>query len=199
MTRLFFAAGLLLTAPAYAEPASFVLGLHAGPAFALSPLDITALPRVTLGVELPPAQRRFRLWGGAAWAPPRSSGSVSDDRVPSGSFDYELRQQELMLGGGVAFAITNPEGPVVVDVEVGPQAFLLESRVDGSAGGEAFGEHREVYTRLGVMGALGIRIPAGPGEVAVQGLFTASKLDGRVTGDASSASISPSVGYRFVL
>ena len=134
MTRIFALGGLLAAAPALAEPASFVLGLQAGPTFAVAPLDMTVLPRVTLGVELPPAQRRFRLWGSAAWQPPRRSGDASDSRVPGGSFDYELMHQELIVGGGVAFAITNPEGPVVLDLELGPQAFLFESKVKRAGG-----------------------------------------------------------------
>ena len=198
MTRIFALGGLLAAAPALAEPASFVLGLQAGPTFAVAPLDMTVLPRVTVGVELPPAQRRFRLWGGAAWQPPRRSGDANDPRVPGGSFDYELMQQELIVGGGVAFAITNPEGPVVLDVELGPQAFLFESKVNGNAGGEEFGEHREVYTRLGLLGGLGLRLPAGPGEFAIQALVTTSRLDERITGPTQSTAFSPSAGYRFV-
>lgn len=193
------AAFVLLATPALADPTAFVLGIHAGPTIALNPLNLTALPRLTVGIELPPLERRLRLWGGAAWAPPQASGSGSEARVPGGSFDYALRQQELILGGGVAFAITNPEGPVVFDIELGPQAFLLESKIDGEAGGESFGEHREVYTRLGFLGALGIRIPVGPGEIAAQAMVTGSKLDGRVSGPTSSMAITPSVGYRFVL
>lgn len=199
MTRRFSLALLLVSSPALAEPVAFVAGVHAGPSIALAPLDLTVLPRVTLGLELPFAQRRFRLWGSGAWAPPQASGSGGDDRVPGGSFDYELKQQELIVGGGIAFAITNPEGPVVLDIEAGPQAFMLESKIDGAAGGEAFGEHREVYTRVGFLGGLGIRIPAGPGEFAVQALFTTSKLDGRVTGPSTSSALTPSLGYRFVL
>ena len=98
----------------------------------------------------------------------------------------------------VAFAITNPEGPVVLDVELGPQAFLFESKVNGNAGGEEFGEHREVYTRLGLLGGLGLRLPAGPGEFAIQALVTTSRLDGRITGPTQSTAFSPSAGYRFV-
>ncbi|MCO4745954.1 MAG: hypothetical protein KC912_14260 [Proteobacteria bacterium] len=191
--------GLMFSASAMAEPTSFVLGLHAGPTFALTPLNITALPRLTLGVELPPAQRRIRLWAGAAWAPPQESGSADDARVGSGSFDYTLKQQELLVGGGIAIAITRPDAPVVFDLELGPQVFLLESRVNGSADGQEFGEHREVYARIGVLGALGLRIQAGPGEVAVQAMMTASALNGRITGPTHSAAITPLVGYRLVL
>lgn len=190
---------LFLAAPALANPPSLVIGLHVGPTIAFNPLNVTALPRLTVGAELPPLQRRLRVWSGAAWAPPQKADSAADARVPGGSFDYALKQQELILGGGVAVAITDPEGPVVFEVELGPQAFLLQSKIDGEAGGQSFGEHREVYTRLGFLGALGIRVPVGPGEFAAQAMMTGSKLNGRVSGPTSSMAITPSVGYRFVL
>ena len=120
------------------------------------------------------------------------------DRVPGGSADYELKQDELSVNFGPAFRLGMLNGKVIPEVSVGPNIYMYRSTVNGSAGGAAFPETTEQYTRVGIYAAGGVGIALGPGELT--GLLTlgSSALGGVVSGDVSSAALSPTVGYRFV-
>ncbi len=177
---------------------AWVVGLHVGPAFALSPLNTAFQPRLEFAVELPFAGRRLRPFLTAAWSKPVAEGSAEDDRLPSGSSDYRLDQTLLTLGLGAWVALLPPERRVVPEVGVGPEVFLLRSRVTGSSDGAAFPESREQYTRVGALVAAGARFGLGPGELAAHLSWHGAKLDGLVTGDSNAMQVGASVGYRLV-
>jgi len=177
----------------------FFAGLHFGPAFALSPLSTSVLPRLEVGVELPWAQRRIRPFFTVAHSRPVHEGTADDDRVEGGTWSHDLRQAEwtFALGGWVAL-LEPATATVVPEVGIAPEIFLQRSRINGEAGGADFPESTEYYVKGGVLLAAGARYPLGPGEVAAHLTWHTSKLDGIVTGDSTAMQLMLTVGYRFV-
>lgn len=176
----------------------FFAGVQVGPSFSLSPLKPAVAPRLELGLELPPLDRSFRIFVSGQYLRPKAIGDVSDDRVPGGSFSYEVNQDELSIAFGPSFRAGMIDGPVKPEVAVGPNVFLYRSTANGSAGGSAFPESQEQYTRVGIYAAAGIGAELGPGELTAHFMFQSSAFKGVITGEANSASLSPMVGYRFV-
>lgn len=181
-----------------AQGVGFFVGLSVGPAFSISPLKPAVSPRLELGLELPPLDRSFRIFVSGQYLRPAAIGSANDDRVPGGSFDYDLRQDELSIAFGPAFRAGMLESKVKPEVSVGPNVYMYRSTVNGEAGGAAFPESREQYTRVGIFAAAGIGYELGPGELTVLLSCASSGLNGVVTGESNSLALSPLVGYRFV-
>ena len=90
------------------------------------------------------------------------------------------------------------DGPVTPEVSVGPDVFMYRSTVVGSAGGADFGESTEQYTRLGIYASGGVGVALGPGELTGLVQFQSSAFRATITGEAPSASVSPTVGYRLL-
>jgi hypothetical protein len=174
-------------------------GLHLGPAFALSPLSTSVVPRLEVGVELPWAQRRIRPFLTVAHSRPIHVGTQDDDRVEGGSWSHDLRQSEwtFALGGWVAL-LEPGTAPAIPEVAIAPEIFLQRSRINGEAGGADFPESREYYGKGGVLLAAGARYPVGPGEAAAHLTWHTSKLDGVVTGDSTAMQLMLTAGYRLV-
>ncbi|MBN1335348.1 MAG: hypothetical protein JXB39_05260 [Deltaproteobacteria bacterium] len=176
-----------------------LVGLQVGGHFSLTPLEAFVLPRLELGIELPWAQRRFRVALLSAWTRPAASGEDTDDRVPEGTWSWDLTQTEGLFALGATVRIPEISDRFVPEITVGPQLYLLRTRVEGEASGAPFGESVEQYTRVGFLSSLGVATVLGPGELGLQLVFSLSELDGRVTGDSSTIALAPLLGYRFVL
>lgn len=176
----------------------FFAGLSVGPAFSLNPLKPAVSPRLELGLELPPLDRSFRIFVSGQYLRPAAIGSADDARVPGGNFEYDLRQDELSIAFGPAFRTGMIESKVKPEISIGPNIYMYRSTVNGEAGGAAFPESREQYTRVGIFAAGGIGWELGPGELTVLLSCASSGLNGVVTGEANSLALSPLVGYRFV-
>jgi hypothetical protein len=174
------------------------VGVQAGPAFPLSDLGPAVLPRLELGVELPPIGRRLRLFVAGQYLRPLGEGQGQEPRLAAGGYEYTLRQHELAFALGPTLRIPDLSAVVVPEASVGPQIYLHQSKVDGSAGGEPFGESVEEYTRVGGYASIGAAVVLGPAELVLQVAFTSSGLNGVVTGAASGAAIAPLLGVRFV-
>ena len=174
------------------------VGVQVGPAFSLTPLGTAVTPRLEGGLELPPLQRSFRVFVSAQYLRPRAVGSAADDRVPGGSFDYDLKQDELSIATGVSFRLGMLDSAIKPEVSVGPDLFMYRSTVVGSAGGAEFGESTEEYSRIGIFASGGVGVALGPGELTGLVQFQSSAFRATITGEAPSASISPTLGYRLV-
>lgn len=174
-----------------------LLGLQVGGALTLSPLGAAALPRLELGAELPFADRRFRAVILASWARPVAEGSATDPRVEGESWTWSLEQDELGLALAGVVRVPEISTRVVPELTLGPELFLLRSTVDGAAAAP-FGEQVEQYARVGVHAALGAALALGPGELNLQLAFSTSRLDGTVTGESTTAALSPMLGYRLI-
>ncbi len=173
------------------------VGAHVGPAFALSPLSTSVLPRLELGVELPFAQRRIRSFVTGAWSRPLHDGGASDDRVEGGAWSHRLYQSQVTLALGASIALVEPAGRTLVpELAFAPELFLLRNRITGGAGGASFPESTEYEGRLGGLVAAGVRYPLGPGELTGHLTWHTTGLDFVVTGESTAMQLVPSVGYR---
>lgn len=172
------------------------IGLHVGPSIPLSPLKLTVLPRLEIGFM--PGGGRLMLFATGSYAAPVASGTIEDPRVAGGSADWTLRQQEVALGAGIAYRLSNDGAPVHPEIALAPQLYLLETRADGDGDGATFGETREVYAQLGGLVAFGVGVDAGPGRVVGRVEAAMSPLVGAITGRSSTTAITPTVGYRLL-
>jgi len=188
----------LQTHPAPPTGVAPFVGLQVGAAFSLTPLDAAFLPRLELGIELPWAQRRFRAVLLAAWTRPTASDEADDARVPEGTWTWDLKQDEGLLALGATVRIPEISDRFVPEVTLAPQLCLLRTRVDGEAGGAAFGESTEQYTRVGFHSSVGAATALGRGEASLLLAFSISELNGVVTGDSSTVALAPMLGYRVV-
>ncbi len=173
------------------------VGVHVGPAFSLSPLGTAVTPRLEGGIILPVMDRSFRIFVGGQYLKPVTTGSAQDPHVVGG-WDYEMKQDELSISFGPAFRPGMLDGSVKPEVAVGPNIYMYRSTANGSAGGAAFPETTEQYTRVGIYASAGASMDLGPGELALLLTMASSGLNGVITGEAASAALSPSLGYRLV-
>jgi hypothetical protein len=174
---------------------AFFAGVQVGPAFSLNPLGTAISPRIELGVELPPMDRSWRIFGSVQYLKPLGNGEIADARMP-GTSTYALKQDELSIAFGPQFRLGMLDGKVVPELSVGPNIYMYRSTVNGESGGADFGESSEQFTRVGVYAAGGVGIGLGPGELTALLTLGSSGLGGTVTGEAASAALSPTVGYR---
>jgi len=175
------------------------VGLQFGPAIPLSPLGVAPAPRLEIGVELPVWERRIRIFAAGSFARPVATGEGKDQRLPgNGGWTYELRQQEWTLAIGPTLRLPGVAGPFIPEFSLAPEIYLLQSKIEGAAGKNDFGLSEEQYTRIGVYIAAGGAFELGPGELTVNISMATSGLNGVVTGKASTAALTPMVGYRFV-
>jgi opacity protein-like surface antigen len=139
-----------------------------------------------------------------SYTAPPADGTQSEDfdppRVEGGEYEWKLVQKQLVLGPTFLYRFTMLElDPLTLYGGIGPRVYLLESKVEGSAGGEPFGETPERSTKLGVGVPLGVEYALGPGGLLAELLFQWGPLNHRVTGDAHLASATLFVGYRALL
>lgn len=139
-------------------------------------------------------KRRLGVTLELGYTAPTASGSESDARVPGGSYDWDLQQRELILGASVLYRL--PMGKLTVYGGIGPRLFMLDSHVDGSAGGQAIKESTEQSTKFGFGVPIGAGFRLGPGDLVGELLMAFSSLDHKVTGDANTGALSFSLGYR---
>jgi hypothetical protein len=173
------------------------VGLQVGPAIALNPLSPALLPRLEAGIELPPWERRIRLFVGGTWSRPVDEATVEDARVPDGSWSYRLEQTEISVASGITLRATG-DGKLVPELSIGPGGWYHRAVVDGASGGSAFGETSESYWRFGVYSSVGAALALGPGELNLQLAFATTGFGGLVAGKTGDSSLTPLLGYRLV-
>lgn len=184
-------------------PGEFVIGIHIGPFIPVfSDLDpFFILPRLELGYRFPAWGGRLQPFFSAAYTEPTADGSVTDARITSGGYTWEIRQKELMLGLGllVRFLEWTPDETWNGYAAAAPVLFLLETVADGaSSAGEPFGENTETGTEVGLYFGLGAEYHIGPGAAFFELSLTWSDLDTFMTGDSNTGALTPALGYRFM-
>jgi hypothetical protein len=75
----------------------------------------------------------------------------------------------------------------------------MRTKIDGSAGGQAFGPNEETVTRVGLFGALGAELHFGPGAALLELSLAWARIDNYVLRDTSVGALSISLGYRIFL
>jgi hypothetical protein len=184
-----------------ATKSGLTLGIKLGAGFSqpFGDLGTGFLTELEVGYALPVAKRSFALFLSGAYTQPGAEGTdLQDERLP-GSASYELSQQELLLTLGLTYRLRLPTKLIRPYASLGPRLFLMRTTVDGSAGGEAFGENEETATDVGLFGALGAELLLGPGAALFELSMTWAHVDGYVLRDTSAGALAVAVGYRLFL
>jgi opacity protein-like surface antigen len=165
-------------------------------------------PFVTFGIELGyvfgGTNRSIGALLDVTYTAPPADGTQAEDfdppRVEGGEYEWELTQKELVFQPTFLYRFTSLQlDPLTLYAGIGPRIYLLESKVEGSAGGEPFGETPERSTKLGFGVPLGAEYALGPGGLLAELLLQWGPLNHRVTGDTHLASATLFVGYRALL
>jgi hypothetical protein len=147
--------------------------------------------------------RTIGVYLGMEYTAPSSSGTQAEEdtphRIADGTYDWELRQKELVFQPTFLYRFTWLTDAVVPFAGIGPRMYLLESVVRGSAGGETILDTRETSTKFGFGIPLGAEIPLGPGGLMAEFLFQWGPFDHRATGDTHLGATSLFLGYRALL
>lgn len=176
-----------------------LLGAKVGGVLPFTGLNPNARVGVEAGYVFPWLEGSFAAALDVDFAAPKSSGSSSGDpRVPNGSYDWHLTEQELAFMPVVMYRLTSL-GSVVPYIGIGPRIYLLRSTVRGSSGGAEIAETTEQSTKVGLGIPAGAELRLGPGSAFAELLFEYAKLDHTATGPANTGGLNLLLGYRFVL
>jgi hypothetical protein len=177
-------------------PDQIAIGVHVGPSIGVTGLGVGLLPRLEVGFMPASLRERLMIFVTGAWSAPGAKGTVSDDRVGGGSYDWTLRQDQIQLGAGAAWRFSEETAKVHPEASLAPQVYFLTTHADGTADGQAFGETTESYANWGLVAAGGVGYDLGPGRLMGRLELAFSPLKGDITGKGSTTAIAPTVGYR---
>ena len=152
-----------------------------------------------VGYLLPFADRSLAIIASGAYSAPKAEGKgLTDARLP-GSAQYALTQQTAAISLGLTYRLRLPLPMLRPYASLGPRLFLMRTKIDGSAGGQAFGPNEETVTRVGLFGALGAELHFGPGAALLELSLAWARIDNYVLRDTSVGALSISLGYRIFL
>lgn len=184
-----------------------VLGGKVGAGLGAPFSDFGATPvlELELGYMLPiegALDRHIQLFLTGQYAQPTVDGTSSepDPRLPGdGIVRYEVTQQELALSLGALYRF-DLDNPLLMPYGgLGARMYLLNTQVQGSAGGEAHGENEETQTDFGLLLVGGVDVFLGPGALLAELSFGWAALDGFVMRDTNLGALHLAVGYRLML
>jgi hypothetical protein len=176
-----------------------LLGAKVGGVVPFGGLNPNARIGIEAGYVFPFAHGSFGAALDIDFAAPKSSGTkTGDPRVPGGSYDWHLTEQELAFMPVLMYRLTSLK-VVTPYAGIGPRFFLLRSTVRGTAAGATIEETTEQSTKVGIGVPLGVEVPLGPGGLMAELLLEYGSLDHRATGTTNTGGLNLLVGYRFLL
>jgi hypothetical protein len=182
---------------------AFLLGGKVGGIASFNGLDPFVHGGVELGYVFSALDRGLGAYLQLEYSAPGASGHVDEDfareRVPSGGYDWELTQKELVLQPTFLYRMTSLSDSVTPYAGLGLRMYLLEDTVLGKAGDESLGETRERSTKWGAGLPLGAEFALGPGGITAELLLQWGPLAHTLTGDTHLGGMSLFVGYRALL
>jgi len=182
-----------------AKQKGFLLGAKVGGIAPFNGLSPNARVGVELGYFFPVAKGSLGFAADLDFAAPKSHGTkTGDPRVPGGSYDWHLTEQQLSFMPVLMYRFTALK-PIVPYAGIGPRINFLRSNVKGSSGGMIIEETTEQSAAVGVGIPVGAELQLGPGSLLAELLFEYSKLDHVATGTTSTGGLSLSLGYRVLL
>jgi len=190
--------------PPAAAPADdsfgFLVGLKAGGFLAkpFSDLGPALTPELEIGYFV--MERKLAVFIDVGYLQPKASGTVVDNRVPDGSYKWNLTQRDLTTSLGAIFRFTAVT-PVIPYAGAALRMHLLESVIKGTAGTGTptpLGESRETRTKVGGVLLGGVELSAGPGYLLGELEIGYAGLDNRVTGVANMGGTALRIGYRIM-
>lgn len=175
-----------------------VVGLHLGAAVPVrSPPSAFVLPMIEVGVVPAVAGGRLEPFLIGGWTRLPAKGEGQDPRVDGGAYTWTGTQQEGLVGGGLRVRFMPFAQRFNGTVAIAGAAAVGQTRVDGEAGGAAFGENVEDQVGGALLADLGGEASAGPGRVFVSLNVIWTPLHGVISGDRDLVLLAPTVGYRF--
>lgn len=167
--------------------------------YGFSNLGASYLVGLEIGYTLPVLRHHLAITLEGEFTAPEASGTTTADPrldASGGSYSWKLAQRELILG--VSLVYRHPIGRLTPYLGIGPRLFLLDSRVQGTAGAAPISQSSEVSTRVGVGIPVGLGFHVGPGDLFAEVQVNISGIDHRTTGTANTGSLSLAAGYRFI-
>ncbi len=187
-------------APAAADsPNVLTLGLKAGaglPQLGTS-METTYQVRLEASYLFPALGSRLGLITAIGYSQPEASGTGTDDRLPDGTYSWEMTQRQTTWDIGLLGRIMPWSSDWNMTLAAGAQVMFLSTLTKGEAGGEPFGQHDEQATLAGVFASLQAEYRLGPGALFVELAYTAAFQDLETTGDVTSSTLGALLGYRF--
>jgi hypothetical protein len=147
----------------------------------LSPLEL-ALGRLALELEL-------------AYSNPFYTNTVSDTRLPGGSYTYTTNEQALGIFVGPKYFILPADRTIVPWASLGVRIQFIDSHLDGSASGAEFGTVDETGTHLAFVAQIGGGYRLGPGLLCVELQLLSSVIRHLVTGRVNIGDLDLRLGY----
>ena len=180
-------------------PSVLTIGLKAGagmPQLGTS-METTYQVRLEAGYLFPALGSRLGLITAIGYSQPEASGTGADDRLPDGTYSWEMTQRQTTWDIGLLGRIMPWSSDWNLTIAVGAQVMFLSTLTKGEAGGEPFGQHDEQATLAGVFVGLQAEYRLGPGALFLELAYTAAFQDLETTGDVTSSTLGTLLGYRF--
>ena len=191
---IFALSGVAHAAPEDAD-VGLTAGLSVGGGFGLGELGAGFVPRLEVGVLLPPVDRMFEIVASLDWSAPSADGRVTDDARLAGEASWTATHQALGLGLGVRARIPL-EGRFRPNLAAGVRFHFYETETEGAVGDAPFGTNAVQGTEVGFTLTLGGELYVGPGALLLDVVFVVVPLDDLVFADTSSTAIDALIGYR---
>lgn len=174
------------------------VGLKLGGAInAFNTLGAAFTPELELGLLLPPLEQSLEVFLSARYAAPTDEGtSDPDPRLPGdGIASWSVTRNELALGLGLRYRLPI-DGAFTPYVAAGARLYLIDTEVEGQAGGEPFGKNNETGTAFGFLFQLGGEYALGPGALLLELAVNGAPLDQTILADTNASSFDIYLGYR---
>lgn len=186
--------------PEVLKPPVLVAALKGGGVFpqVLNRLSTTYSFGVELGWLLPILNRQLSLSAELAYSAPAHDQTVSDARVPGGSYSYTVVEKTLGLYIGPKYYLFPVSGRLTPWLSVGVRVQFIDSQMVGAAD-QPFGQHDETGTHVAFGGQVGIGYRVGPGFILLELQMISAPLDHLITGKVDIGDLAIRVGYAFTL
>jgi hypothetical protein len=173
-------------------PPMVVLGLGGGVFIPTSEMGVSFLVGLDAAYQLPWFGGKLGVGAGFAYSQPTITGTLEDDRVPGGSFDYNTTMHEAVLDFLVTFRLMSWDSVWSPHAGVGPVVYFLSHSV------EALGvEQTETSTEAGFLVVLGADYRIWHGAIIGEVRIPFGLVGQRTTGDSNVGAVSVVLGYRF--
>jgi hypothetical protein len=162
-----------------------------------SDLSAGPLSAIDAGVLPPGLGDRLALSVSLAYAQPLVTRTISDARVPGGSYTSTLVVRGLRLGIGAQFHILPRDAALTAYAGLRAKAFFLREEVEASAGGQPFGLNEERGVRAGAAPYGGVWYRIGPGSILGEIELDLATTNHETTGVSSLSALVIRTGYVF--
>ncbi len=177
---------------------SVVLGAKVGGLFSFAGLNPNVRAAVDAGYVLPFAKRSFAAVLEVGYTAPKSEGSQPDPRVPGGSYNWHLTEQQLTFMPTFLYRL-ELGAKIWAHAGIGPRLYFLQSNVKGDVNGVEIKETTERSSKLGFGVPIGAHYMIGPGALTAELLVEYGPLDHTATGDSNAGATSLQAGYLLML